>query len=139
MIQVSKYLKFGPKFSVSSQLKTSNHLNEFFGEFLPQFFLNNQITLHLMSWHALSRHYMPLITMVALVVVDHHKDTNEGKEEKMEEVNEGIISTKGKLSILKIGRRNYHKTPLNGQLSLIEDLLKNIGPILKSVKACTLF
>lgn len=43
---------------------------------------------------------MPPIAVGTLVVVDHCKDTGEGKKQKIEEVKEGFVLMKGNLGIL---------------------------------------
>ena len=56
------------------------------------------------------------------VVINYCEDSNEGKKEKMEEVEGCFVSMKGYLSILKTQRKkSYRKVLLNDQLSLIED------------------
>lgn len=96
---MNDFFLFFKKLGLSFLVRTMGHLAEFSTNFYPQF-LNTQIIIHLKLWHAYVSHYIPLIAMRTLVVVNSCVDANKGKEEKMGEVKEAfIISMKADLCI----------------------------------------
>ena len=74
-----------------------------------------------------------------LVFLDHCENASEKNEENIKEVNEDFIS-KGNLSCWKkLGGKSCRKIALNGQMSIIENILENLGSNLKTFKICVLF
>ena len=70
-----------------------------------------------------------------MVVLDYSENAGDENKENINKVNEGFISMKGNLSILKRSReKSFKKTTLNGWMSLIENFRENLGINLKSFK-----